>query len=193
MNNKGMNTATSEMLIDMTVNPICFAPLSAAGKACSPCSMYRYTFSMTTIASSTTNPTEIVMAISERLSMLYPSRYMNPHVPASASGTVTLAMKVGQNRRRNRKITITTSAMLTAIENCTSFTDARIVVVRSLSTSSFTAGGIQRANCGNCSLMRLTVSITLAPACLKTINKTARRIGTVCVPAQPASSEFSTP
>ena len=57
-------------------------------------------------------------------------------VPASASGTVMLAMNVGQNRRRNRKITITTSAMLSISENCTSSTEARMVVVRSLSTVS---------------------------------------------------------
>src|ERR1039458_6439004 len=134
---------------------------------------------MTTIASSTTNPTEIVIAINDRLSMLYPNRYIAPHVPANASGTVTLAMKVGQNRRKNRKITITTSEMLTTSDNSTSSTDARMVVVRSLSTISFTDGGIQRCSRGNCVLIRSTVSITLAPACLKTINNTARRIGTV--------------
>src|SRR5436309_6445979 len=102
---------------------------------------------MTTIASSTTNPTEIVIAISKRLSILYPSRYMNAHVPANANATVTLAMNVGQNRRRNRKITITTSAMLTTSDNSTSSTEARMVVVRSLSTIKFTAGGSQRFNC----------------------------------------------
>ena len=38
--------------------------------AVSPCSMKRKTFSMTTMASSTTKPTEMVIAISERLSRL---------------------------------------------------------------------------------------------------------------------------
>ena len=59
-----------------------------------------------------------------------------PNVPARASGTVTLAMNVGQNRRRKRKITMTTSAMLSKQGKLTSCTEARIVVVRSLSTSS---------------------------------------------------------
>ena len=49
------------------------------------------------------------------------------NVPASASGTVMLAMNVGQNRRRKRKMTITTSAMLSSSENCTSSTEARMV------------------------------------------------------------------
>ena len=65
---------------------------------------------------------------------------MKANVPASASGTVMLAMKVGQNRRRNRKITITTSAMLSSSENCTSCTEARIVVVRSLISVSLIDG-----------------------------------------------------
>ena len=38
-------------------------------------------FSITTMASSTTNPVEMVSAISERLSMLKPARYITPKVP----------------------------------------------------------------------------------------------------------------
>ena len=41
-----------------------------------PASRWRVTFSMTTMASSTTKPVEMVSAIRERLSMLYPQRYM---------------------------------------------------------------------------------------------------------------------
>ena len=53
-------------------------------------------FSMTTIASSTTNPVAMVRAISERLSMLYPQRYITPNVPISEMGTATLGMKVAR-------------------------------------------------------------------------------------------------
>jgi hypothetical protein len=42
------------------------------------------------MASSTTNPVEIVNAMSERLSTLKPSRYMTPKVPMSDTGTATL-------------------------------------------------------------------------------------------------------
>ncbi len=70
MNSSGMKTATSERLMEMTVNPICRAPLQAASSGVQPCSMKRKTFSMTTMASSTTKPTEIVTAMSERLSRL---------------------------------------------------------------------------------------------------------------------------
>ena len=56
--------------MEITVKPICRAPLSAAWNGGFACSMKRKTFSMTTMASSTTKPTEMVMAMSERLSTL---------------------------------------------------------------------------------------------------------------------------
>ena len=140
------------------------------------------------MASSTTKPTEMVMAIKERLSRLYPRRYMAPKVPARASGTVTLAMNVGQKRRRKRNITRMTRAMLKSRENWTSSTEARIVTVRSLKATSLMAGGSQRSSWGRAARIWSTVSMTLAPACFCTIRRTA-----LLVPAQPASRSFSTP
>ena len=64
----GMNTATSEMLIDITVKPICRAPFNAACIGVSPRSICRTMFSIITMASSTTKPTEMVSAMSEKLS-----------------------------------------------------------------------------------------------------------------------------
>ena len=141
MNRSGMKTATSETLSDTTVNPICFAPLSAASNGGSPASMKRTMFSIITIASSTTNPVEMVSAINERLSRLKPARYMMPNVPMSESGNATLVMTVAQSFRRNRNITMTTSATVSSSVNCTSCTDARIVSVRSARTSTWTDGG----------------------------------------------------
>ena len=88
-------------------------------------------FSTTTMASSTTKPTAMVSAISDRLSRLKFSRYIAPAEPISASGTVTLGMSVAQKFRRNSRITSTTRAMVRTSVNCTSATEARIVVVRS--------------------------------------------------------------
>ena len=70
MSNTGMNTATREMLIVSTVKPTSRAPFSAASNGLMPCSRWRVMFSMTTMASSTTKPVEIVSAIRERLSRL---------------------------------------------------------------------------------------------------------------------------
>ena len=54
-------------------------------------------------------------------------------MPTSDSGTATLGMMVAYRLRRNRKITITTSATVSISSNSTSFTDAWIGVVRSVS------------------------------------------------------------
>ena len=51
-----------------------------------PASRRREMFSITTMASSTTKPVEIVSAISERLSMLKPNRYITAKVPISEDG-----------------------------------------------------------------------------------------------------------
>ena len=64
------------------------------------------------MASSTTKPTAMVSAISDRLSRLKCIRYIAANEPASAKGTVTLGMSVAQKLRRNRRITITTRQMV---------------------------------------------------------------------------------
>ncbi len=70
ISSSGMNTATSEMLIDSTVKPISLAPRSAAARGRMPASRWRVMFSITTMASSTTKPVAMVSAISDRLSMV---------------------------------------------------------------------------------------------------------------------------
>ena len=67
MNSSGMNTATSDRLIDSTVKPTSRAPRSAASKRSMPASIWRVVFSSTTIASSTTKPVATVSAIRLRL------------------------------------------------------------------------------------------------------------------------------
>ena len=68
MKSSGMKAAINDRLMEMTVNPICRAPISAARIGLTPASMLRSTFSTMTMASSTTKPTEITTAMSERLS-----------------------------------------------------------------------------------------------------------------------------
>ena len=129
-------------------------------------------FSTTTMASSTTNPTAIVSAISDRLSRLKLSRYIAAQEPSSASGTVMLGITVAQKLRRNRRITSTTRAMVRASVNSTSATDARMVVVRSSMVFTSTAGGMRAVSCGSSALIWSTVSMTLAPGCLNTARMT---------------------
>ena len=69
--------------------------------------------------------------------------------------------------RRNRKITITTSAIESTRVNFTSSTEARMVVVRSITTLTCTEGGIADCRRGNWARISSTVSRILAPGCLK--------------------------
>jgi len=72
-----------------------------------------------------------------------------PRVPTSDNGTATLGTMVPERLRRNRKITITTSAIVSRRENSTSFTDARMVVVISVSVVTRTDAGNVLVSCGN--------------------------------------------
>ncbi len=130
-NSTGMKTATSEIVMDTMVNPISRAPTRAASIRGFPSSMWRTMFSSITIASSTTKPTESVSAISDRLSTVYPSRYMAANVPTIANGTAKLGMTVADTFRRNRKMTITTRQIVNSSVNFTSEMDSRMEIERS--------------------------------------------------------------
>ncbi|MGY4329564.1 hypothetical protein ACVWWG_003981 [Bradyrhizobium sp. LB7.2] len=85
-----------------------------------------------------------------------------------------LGMIVAQKLRRKMKITITTSAIVVMSVICTSSTAARMVMVRSLMILIEIAGGIAAISRGSCALIRSTVSMTLAPGCLKMTRNTPR-------------------
>ena len=70
MNNSGIKTAASDSVMERMVKPISPAPSRAACSGRFPVSMWRTMFSSMTMASSTTNPTDNVSAIRERLSRL---------------------------------------------------------------------------------------------------------------------------
>src|ERR1700678_2089249 len=120
-------------------------------------------FSIITIASSTTNPVEIVSAIRVRLFRLKPRAYIAPNVPTSESGTAMLGMIVAANVRRKTNMTATTSAMQRQSSNSTSATEARTVVVRSVRTVMLIAGGIVALSFGSSALILSTTSMMLAP------------------------------
>ncbi len=188
ISSSGMNTAIRLMLIETMVKPISDAPFSAASNGFSPSSIWRTMFSSMTIASSTTKPTAIVSPIRLRLSRLNPSRYIAPNVPTRATGIVTLGMIVAQTLRRNRKITITTSPIESSSVNSTSVTEARMVWVRSEATWTLMSGGMLFSSCGSFASTPSTVSMTLAPGCLKMISSTPGLL--FC---QAASCEFCGP
>src|SRR5258708_3078677 len=158
---RGMNTAINDTVIETIVKAISLVPSIAAWSRSFPSSRWRVTFSITTIASSTTKPTAMVRPMRDRLSRLYPSKYMTPKVAIKESGMVRLGMIVAQALRKKAKITAITSAMVMSIVNCTSLTDARMVWVRSPTTVNLAAGGRVAVNAGSRSLMFWIVAMTL--------------------------------
>src|SRR5712672_964713 len=88
---------------------------------------------------------------------------MTPKVPTIERGTAKLGMMVARTLRKNTKMTNTTSTMVSINSNWTSETEARIVVVRSVSISTFTAVGSAACSCGSNFLTRSTTAMMLAP------------------------------
>ncbi len=145
-------------------------------------------FSIITIASSTTKPVATVSAISDRLSSDMPVNAITPKVPSNDSGTATDGMMVAHSRRRNTKITPITRNTVRIRVNCTSCTEARMVMVRSANTSRCTSAGSTLRNCGSTARICSTVCTMLAPGWRRTSSSTAGLPS-----AHAASWSFSTP
>ena len=102
MNSTGMNTATSERVIEMMVKPTSFEPLRAASIGFSPASICRTMFSSMTMASSTTKPTASVSASSDMLSIEWPNAYMPAKVPMIEIGRAMAGIRVARKVRRKK-------------------------------------------------------------------------------------------
>ena len=126
MNMIGMKTTASEMVIERTVKPISRDPFKEASSALSPVSIRRMMFSTTTMASSTTNPIERVMAMRERVFRVKPKAFITAKVPISESGTTRLGMIVVFSERRKRKMTAMTRKIVRTMVICTSVIDSRM-------------------------------------------------------------------
>src|SRR6516164_4663872 len=106
-------------------------------------------FSSITIASSTTKPTDSVSASSVMLLMENPNTYIAAQVPIKDTGTASAGMMVAESDRRNRKITMMTRQIAIASVSCTSSTDARMEIERSIKTAMLIEGGTIARYCGN--------------------------------------------
>ena len=88
---------------------------------------------------------------------------MTANVPMMETGTAMDGMKVAAGLPRNRKITSTTRITAIASSICTSCTEARMVVVRSVRIATLTEPGSVVWSWGRSCLMRSTTWIRLAP------------------------------
>ena len=98
-------------------------------------------FSITTMASSTTKPVAMVSAISERLSSVYPIRYIAPKVAMIDTGTEMLGMNVDQPLRRKMNTTKITSPIEMIMLRWASRIESCVLMVRSLAILKRTVGG----------------------------------------------------
>src|SRR5215469_3320337 len=103
--------------------------------------MWRWAFSMTTIASSTTSP--VASVIPKRVSELMekPNILMNANVPISETGIVTAGIMVARQSSRKRKITTMTIKIASSRVVTTSFTESPTTVVVSKAMTYFIPGG----------------------------------------------------
>ena len=155
-----MKTATSEIVIERIVKPISLEPRRRdATAALSPFSIRRTMFSSWTIASSTTNPTESVSPMRERLSRLNPRTAITANVPKSDVGSAIDGMNVERTFRRNRKMTRTTRTTVRRSVSWTSRTLWRIPCERSNMMSIRIAAGICIRKAGRSALTASTTWI----------------------------------
>ena len=124
-NATGTNTATSTMPMTMTAENTSRIASTAASCALLLYSrMCRSTFSITTIASSTTMPVASTMPNSVSVLIEKPKSLTNANVPMSDTGIVIAGMIVLRQFCRNRNITSTTRPMASASVFSTSMIDS---------------------------------------------------------------------
>ena len=112
---------------------------------------------------------------------------MTPKVPTSDNGTAMLGMAVARALRRKMKTTAVTSRTLRINVLSTSWTEARMVVVRSTATWRSMAGEIDSLRKGRAFLTPSMVERMFAPGWRRMIMRTQRWPST-----QPANRLFST-
>src|SRR4051794_38010088 len=99
--------------------------------------------------------------------------YITPKVLIRETGTETLGIKVAHGLRRNMNTTTMTRLMEISMAFSASVIEARMVLVRSLSTFSLMVGGSDAWNCGRTLRTRSAVAMMFAPGCRVTIISTA--------------------
>ena len=103
--------------------------------------IWRWAFSMTTIASSTTRPVARVMPKSVSELIEKPKTLMKANVPISDTGIVTAGIMVARQSSRKRKITMMTMMIASSSVLTTSFTESPTTVVVSKAITYLMPGG----------------------------------------------------
>ena len=159
----GTKTAikTSEVAMTALVTSPMAREVAWCGSECSM-AMWRWTFSMTTMASSTTRPVASVMPKRVSELMEKPKTLMKAKVPISETGMVTAGMMVARQSSRKRKMTLMTMTMATASVISTSRIESPTTVVESKAMAYSRPGGNFFARSANAALAARSTSRALA-------------------------------
>ena len=120
-------------------------------------------FSITTIASSTTNPLAIASASATGCPGEYPNKYITAQVPIRETGTATAGMDVARPFRKKRNTTRMTSNTEISRVRSMSETEARMVSVRSRIVIRCSPRGMVACSAGIAACTASTVVMILAP------------------------------
>jgi hypothetical protein len=127
----GTYTAANVMVMAMTGPTSSRAPISAAWYGVRPSRMWRSTFSTTTIASSTTRPTDSTIASSVSRFSVKPNACIKKTPPISETGIATTGTSAERKDPRNRKITTITIRIVSVSVLTTSCIASRMYAVES--------------------------------------------------------------
>src|SRR3984893_11131251 len=160
----GTNTATSTSDVATTAPATSVMATDAAlCGSVMPSAMCRSTFSMTTIASSTTKPVASVMPNSVNVLIENPKALMKMNVPTSDTGMVIAGINVLRQSCKNKKITAITSAMACSNVISTSRMDSLTTLVVSKAIAYFSPGGKFLESFRNSAFAALSTSSAFAP------------------------------
>ena len=161
----GANTAVRVRVMATTANPISRTPLIAAENGSIPSSMWRYMFSSTTMASSTTSPMASTSASRVRVLMVKPASAIMAKVPIRLTGMVMMGMIEALRVLRNTNITSATSTTASTMVLKTLLMDRSMNTELSLAMCTVTLSGRSACRRGSMSLTPLDSSRGLAVAC----------------------------
>ena len=126
INTMGKNTASKVMVVEITAKKISLAPSIPAARGRIPFSIRMYIFSVITMASSTTKPTESTIASMVSTLIEKPSRYMIKNAPMSDTGMTIQGTSVTRQSRKKRKMIMITSTKASMTVSFTSAIEARM-------------------------------------------------------------------
>lgn len=138
----GIYTAAKVRVMATTAKPISLDPSFAAFRGDFPSSIWRWMFSRTTMASSTTSPTAKTMARRVMVLIERPKVAMRDSTPTRDKGIATRGMRVALKFLKNKKTMRITRKIASKIECCTDEIEPRINFVLSKLILIVTSSGI---------------------------------------------------